>query len=415
MDIYILKNGQETGPFSEEATQTLLKEGTIYVNDLAWRPGMPTWEPLVRVLYPAAPEASVACEPEPPCDPATPKQKAFLSYMGIHFSPDLTKERASQIINETMETPRFNTRVKQWGEDRLHMFPELFAEEIQQRKENRAQFFSDVCRVQGGDHFTTVTKAHCQVLVGYLDVRFPNWDAHEEEAAWSYFFPAVAEKFPALVKKPWRGKLKYHSGPRVAPELVQKRPVARAQAHFPMVAVVRGLVCGLGILLVLYVGYQMHTGDAKNPEVVPPLDRSVTPLSLEAVPNSPIVKISSSEIAIEQPPKSRDSIPPAPEEPMPNTDPAQENDSVPAPTDAFSQHSASTSFPATPVPSLKKGEFKLIKELSVRSRYGDVVLINGTVLKLVSNQGRFVRGLFGKDEFLIPISYTNLGATPTAR
>jgi len=36
MHIYILRDGQETGPFGKEAAQTLLARGEVAAGDLAW-------------------------------------------------------------------------------------------------------------------------------------------------------------------------------------------------------------------------------------------------------------------------------------------------------------------------------------------------------------------------------------------
>ena len=43
MDIYILRDGKEIGPLSEETTQTMLKDGSIVMGDFAWCPGMSDW------------------------------------------------------------------------------------------------------------------------------------------------------------------------------------------------------------------------------------------------------------------------------------------------------------------------------------------------------------------------------------
>ena len=37
MNIYILREGNQEGPFSEEATQNMLKQGSVLIGDLAWR------------------------------------------------------------------------------------------------------------------------------------------------------------------------------------------------------------------------------------------------------------------------------------------------------------------------------------------------------------------------------------------
>jgi len=70
----------------------------------------------------------------------------------------------------------------------------------------------------------------------------------------SYFFPAVAEKFPQLVNKPYRNRFHYREG-LLAPGATRKNPtskLARKPAS-PIAAIFRGLMLGLVILAVLYL------------------------------------------------------------------------------------------------------------------------------------------------------------------
>ena len=234
MDIYILRDGKEIGPFSEETTQTLLKQGSISEGDYAWHPGLPKWIPLADVLNPAAPALETPPPPPPTAaaeaapvvaaavadlpkagESATEKQKALLGYLGLPFSAEISKDQAALLVNDAMEDAKNGPRLVQWNTDRLKLHPALFAAEIQAKKESRASEFFGHCETDGAEYFTKITKAHCQVLVGYLDVKFPDWD-EDKEAARKYFFPAVAEKFPQLVAKPWQGKLRYASGANAA-------------------------------------------------------------------------------------------------------------------------------------------------------------------------------------------------------
>jgi len=50
MHIYIAKNGTETGPFSEEQLHEMLNGGLASPSDLAWRDGLPDWQPLHTLL-----------------------------------------------------------------------------------------------------------------------------------------------------------------------------------------------------------------------------------------------------------------------------------------------------------------------------------------------------------------------------
>lgn len=258
MNIYILRDGEKMGPFSDEAVRTLIQQGDMDEEDLACREGDSEWDPVRKVLEtttpaPVDPPPAESTEPEN-TEPATAQQLAFLSYFEIPTPAGLLKEAADELATKATEDPRNARRLLLWKVDRLRLHPDLFPEEVRAKKENRAQFFHTVCQAYGADYFTGVTKAHCQVLVAFLDVAFPRWDAKESEAAEKYFFPAVAEKFPQLVNKTWRGRFHYGHGVTAA---VSKSPTAKLmqEAASPIGAFFRGLLLGLGILGLLYVGY----------------------------------------------------------------------------------------------------------------------------------------------------------------
>ena len=50
MSHYVVKDGQPTGPFSEEQLRDKFVRGEFLLSDLCWREGMPTWVPLGRIL-----------------------------------------------------------------------------------------------------------------------------------------------------------------------------------------------------------------------------------------------------------------------------------------------------------------------------------------------------------------------------
>jgi hypothetical protein len=233
--------------------------------------------------------AEVEKSPATKADPATPKQKAFLSYFGIPIPAELTRDQAALLVNDTMEEAAHSERLARWNEERLRLHPELFATEIQTRKENRANHFFELCQTNGAQYFSGVAKAHCQVLVSYLDVKFPNWDARESEAAEHYFFPAVAEKFPQLLHKEWRGRLHYADGKKISQRLTHKSPTSklRRTATSPLVATVRGLALGVLILGVLYLVHRVMEADtiaATTP--APPATTTDPSLALEKTPTA---------------------------------------------------------------------------------------------------------------------------------
>jgi hypothetical protein len=293
VNIYILRDGEKIGPFSEEAVRTLLQQGDVEENDLGCRKGDTEWESLSVLLDtppppseepPIAPEepSPSPAEPPPPIstEPATAAQIAFLSYFGIGIPAGLLKDAAEKLIASATEDPKNAKRLAMWEVDRLHLHPELFAAELQAKKENRAHFFFDLCQTAGSDYFTGVTKAHCKVLVDFLDVKFPRWDAHEADATERYFFPAVAEKFPQLVNKAWRGKLHYgHGLGGATAKTTRKSPTSKLarRSDSPIKAIIRGLVLGLCILGVLY-GVHRATQGGKWQIPIPSFGKRAVPV-----------------------------------------------------------------------------------------------------------------------------------------
>lgn len=342
MDIYIVHQGQESGPYSEKAAAHLLAQGSVEESDLAWRQGLPDWQPLGQVLAaePARPAAgkpktaasAPSAEAKPAStpaagdnEPATPKQKALLTFLHLSMPADLSRDHASRMINDAMENPQLAERLTLWNEERLRLHPELFAAEIQAKKENRAQHFLELCQTTGAEYFNEISKAHCQVLVSFLDVKFPNWSAREAEAAEHYFFPAVAEKFPQLVRKQWRGRLHYADGGKVSAEIIRgasSTSKLRRTSVSPMMAVVRGLLLGAFVLGVLYFGYWMTH---ENVVAAPAADG---PPSSEV----PAFASSNAPAAGDKPATSRTAaVPPPPAPTAPTPAPVPEPAAAPAP------------------------------------------------------------------------------------
>ncbi|MGV3534147.1 MAG: GYF domain-containing protein, partial [Chthoniobacteraceae bacterium] len=429
MEIYILRDGKEAGPYSEEDTQRMLKQGDVRITDLAWKKGMQEWIPLHSVLYPApeaaTPAQEVAATAAPlsvPAEPATAKQKAFLNYVGVRHEAGITKEQAAMLVNEAMENPREPARIARWNVDRLKLHPDLFAEEIQARKEQRTARFFDLTQTEGAKCVEGVTKAHCQVLVNYLDVKFPHWDANETEALWNFFLPAVAEKFPQLVRKEWKDKLKFPQGPKVAPEL-KRRPVvaAKVKRPSPLALVARGMAITL-IVIGLAIGaiyLQRHPeeraklrlqGEAliakfsksasRGTSIKTPSQSSPTVGTSEATPsvpevNAPEAPANTAATAVPEAP-----APAAP--PVASTAPAAEMPAAPASTGS----TESLFGPPTTPPSAMSGDpamapadatasllpgpkthVTLIEPVKIETPYGPMEFRRGMTFPLVSQEG----------------------------
>jgi GYF domain 2 len=493
MEIHILRDGKQIGPFTEETVQSLLKQGNILINDLAWAPGLNGWSPLHAVLYPAAQppptSANTVPPPMPPpvatSDPveeppvtasqaqapadeitaeeaATPRQKAFLTFMAVPFSSELSRDRAAHLVNDAMENPKNSGRLKRWDEERLRLYPDLFADEIKSRRENRAQQFLEICEGEGGEFFEGVTKAHTQVLVGFLDVQYPTWDQSEHSAKFDYFFPAIAEKFPQLVKRSAKGRFKYPDGPKVAAELVRRPAAVRATPRSsPVKAIVRGIVWG-GVLLAVAVGAvefrrrggiqatkawiakvqaSAKTAPQKSVESKPaatttaPVTATATPAPVAVrpiQPAQPTTTVAHTSPPVQVAPPTALSPQPVPPTPTPATkapaDPTMTASAAPSPTlpanvslfdttpppavpPASDPISPPAATPAPPPATPQRVFAKITKPTVISLRFGTSTLRPGTPVQVLSASGTNLTIKFGPETATIPTANTDYSET----
>ena len=477
MDIYILRDGKEIGPFSEETTKTLLGQGSVSEADFAWHPGLPKWIPLATVLKPVPPIHDTP-PPPPPSEPraelptfasasltpmgveaATEKQKALLSYLGIPFTAAITKDQAALLINETIEDPRKAGLLTKWNTERIKIRPDLFAAEIQEQKEARAGEYFEICQTEGADFFTKITKAHCQVLVGFLDGKFPHWDEDAKTAPRNYFFPAVAEKFPQLVAKSWKGKLPYDTGAKVASDAGAKRPATgklrkrKATKEFPLATIARGFVFAAILLGMFFFVKKMLAAGQEKPAASPPKS-SGSPNANPAVPppdapapSKPEAVPGGEPVAVADPfaPAPADPAPPVtppePTEPATNPDPKMATDpAAPKPADPLPGFPPDPLAPAPtpPVPAdplapvappavpaapagppaepaaVAKSVLKLTKPVEVQLAYGKMKLPVGTSVKFISKEGNLVKVAYLNTVLTVPTTSTDFGVPAAA-
>lgn len=474
MDILISRQGQQTGPYSDEDALALVRTGQARLSDMAWRPGMGDWLPLEAVLgidsntvaaNTTAAETVVPPTPKPEPskaestsaagaeqlmggEAATQRQKAFLTFLGMPFSTELTKERAALMLNDALEDPKKADRIKRWDHERLRLYPDIFAEELKAQKENRAQHFLEACQKEGSVYFDGVTKAHTQVLVGYLDVHHPNWDHHEESV--QYFFAAVSEKFPQLVKKQAKGQLKYPDGRMAREFATNKRPPRAPRRRSPVGAAIRGVILGLLVLGALYGAneyYELHRTEVKKllgrwmpdaelagvePEPAKPADdvvgKAAKPESTDAASEStaaaapapiptPAPLPAGSPAELGTAPASTAMVAPpmaamagTPEAMAPS---ASASSATPTPAPApgapvlpglFEMPTAATPAPATPAP---RTSITITKATSVPLKFGVSTLSAGTSVPFVSVEGANALIRFGSEVVRVPLANTD--------
>src|SRR5262245_22804901 len=50
MQLFLAKDGKQTGPFSEEQVRSMLAGGSVSASDLCWHEGLSTWLPLSQIV-----------------------------------------------------------------------------------------------------------------------------------------------------------------------------------------------------------------------------------------------------------------------------------------------------------------------------------------------------------------------------
>ncbi|MGH8446387.1 MAG: RDD family protein [Solimonas sp.] len=84
-DLFIGRNGERLGPFTDDALRTMAAKGQLYDNDLAWYAGAAGWQPLREVLAARGLEMELNLMPPPP-PPPLPKASAGPGEMGSYLS-----------------------------------------------------------------------------------------------------------------------------------------------------------------------------------------------------------------------------------------------------------------------------------------------------------------------------------------
>jgi uncharacterized RDD family membrane protein YckC len=77
MQLFIARDGKQTGPFSEEQVRAMLADGSAVAGDLCWQEGQPAWLAISEVLH--LPVAA-----PPPIPPVSTQRNALVPQVGQH-------------------------------------------------------------------------------------------------------------------------------------------------------------------------------------------------------------------------------------------------------------------------------------------------------------------------------------------
>ena len=458
MDIFILRNGDQSGPFSVQNVQTLLNQEAVRITDMAWRKGLPAWLPLSEVLNPGSEKPS---EPPPamqlsgvkaaPVKAKAPtgKQRALLKYLGVDFPEAASKEELAVLVSDALENPKLQARLSKWGDEKLRLHSDVFADEIEHRKANRGGIYVERCQTEGEGVVKDVTKAHCQVLIESLDKRYPAWEANPKDALWHYFLPAVAEHFPMLVLPEWKGKLRFGSSPKSAPSKARTTgniTTAPEPGPTALQAVARGVFYGLGALGLIIGAMTLLKPDA--PPVVgavsalpavPPPAPAKTPEPAAAPLEVPLIAAVDPIPAPQPEPAVPAPAEPPPAEPVPATPApapapmAETPPGVPAippvnPVPAGPATLPRADSPATPpqapistapvapiapiAPAAQKSLVTLTKPVSIQLQFGRVTLPPGTKMRLLGGDPGGLKCNFNNNIIVVPAGSTDYDGSP---
>ena len=460
MEFFIIRQGQQAGPYSEDTLRSLLTNGTLRMSDMGWRRGLPAWLPISEVLSPGSERPT---EPPPVSGVhsgmrarlATPRQKALLQFLNATFENSITREEAALAISDAFENPKLTTRLAKWGEEKLRLHPDLFQEELDFRRSTRVARYLELCQTEGSDVVKEITKAHVQVLMESLDKRHPTWEQNQHAALWDYLLPTMAEHFPPLVKDEWKGKLRLGGTSKVADAYAKAAGTGILTAEpvtpGPLQAAIRGVVYGLAALAVvigvIYVARDQRkldvtrnvvssnptkpaealkvspvsTAESEPPSKAPSIETAgapnrppdVAPNAAGPTPAATDPKLSTAAAANPVAPAMSEATAPAVTSSLPSSANAPFSPAPPPPGSTSVTPSLPMADGANPAAPTVRSTATLKERVTVQLQFGKVTLNPGTQVRLIALEGQNVRVNFNNNIVLVPISATDVDPANT--
>jgi len=140
------KDGSDVqGPIALDDLRQMREEDILASGTQVCLEGTETWQPIATVA---------------PTAPATPKQIAYLSYMGVAGADRMSKDEVSIVLNRLFDTPdmklwrQLRQKQEDWITDRFILYPDLYARDIEYMlHEEAAACFSCICPLPNGWRF----------------------------------------------------------------------------------------------------------------------------------------------------------------------------------------------------------------------------------------------------------------------
>jgi GYF domain 2 len=139
-----------------------------------------------------------------PTPPATPKQIAYLTYMGVADADRMKKDEVSIALAKLLETPdiklwqQLRQKQEDWATDRFILYPDLYAQDIDYmlHQELPRTFHAFVrSRIVGASE--TLTKAKIRQVIDALSQENRQWWQAKNKR--DVFFTKLCAMFPSCV------------------------------------------------------------------------------------------------------------------------------------------------------------------------------------------------------------------------
>jgi GYF domain 2 len=219
--IHVSRSGEEIGKFDEERDiLSGLRDGTLLMDDYYWCEGMSEWKHLSALEISKGASATKAQKDALkaaglPFDelttkaqvtalfsagsnaPATAKQLALLSYLGRSVSENISKKEAADRIDAIVGGDSDGAdKFRDWNDDKLILFPDIYADEIATRKkECFAQY--NAFRADLGGRASGLPKLSLEDatrIFAYLDATRPGWLKPRTAMFLDHFLPCAEAK-----------------------------------------------------------------------------------------------------------------------------------------------------------------------------------------------------------------------------
>jgi hypothetical protein len=184
------KDGSDVqGPIDVDDLRQMRAEGILTSQTQVCMEGTQTWRPIATVA---------------PTAPATPKQIAYLSYMGVADPDRISKDEVAIVLNKLFDTPdmklwrQLRQKQEDWATDRFILYPDLYARDIEYMlHEELPRAFHAFVRSRMVGASETLTKAKIRQVIDALSQESNQWWQAKNKR--DVFFTKLSAMFPACV------------------------------------------------------------------------------------------------------------------------------------------------------------------------------------------------------------------------